>query len=58
MFLEVSIICHLFLHSLNRHLWSINYMLHFGGKIMSKTDEIPAIMEFRSKQELDLMFSS
>ena len=54
-----SIICHLFLHSLNRHSWSVYYVLHWGGKIMNKTKKIPAIMKFLSKHELDdLMFSN
>lgn len=33
-------------------------MLHFGGKLVNKTEKITAIMEFISKQELDLSFSN
>lgn len=49
---------HSFLHSFNRHLCSIYYVLSFGCKIMNKTDKISDIMEFIPKQELDLMFSN
>lgn len=49
MLLEVPIICHSLPHLFSRHLWTIYYVLHFGGKIMNKTDKISAIMEFIPK---------